>query len=64
VLQGFEYYKGKPIAYSLGNFLFPNYIKGDKAQTGILHLDIQKDNIEMSFVPFKIIQDQIIVQNE
>lgn len=64
VLQGFEYYKGKPIAYSLGNFLFPNYIKGDKAQTGILHLDIQKDNIEMSFVPFRIIQDQIIVQTE
>jgi poly-gamma-glutamate capsule biosynthesis protein CapA/YwtB (metallophosphatase superfamily) len=64
VLQGFEYYKGKPIAYSLGNFLFPNYIKGDKAQTGILHLDIQKNNIEMSFVPFRIIQDQIIVQTE
>ena len=64
VLQGFEYYNGKPIAYSLGNFLFPNYIKGDKAQTGILHLDIQNNNIEMSFVPFKIIQDQIIVQTE
>ncbi|HYK74774.1 MAG TPA: CapA family protein, partial [Pseudoneobacillus sp.] len=43
VLQGFEYYKGKPIAYSLGNFLFPDYVKGDKAQTAILHLDI-KDN--------------------
>lgn len=63
VLQGFEYYNGKPIAYSLGNFLFPNYVKGDKAQTGILHLDIQNNHIEMSFVPFKILQDQILVQN-
>lgn len=25
VLQGFEYYKGKPIAYSLGNFLFASW---------------------------------------
>lgn len=64
VLQGFEYYKGKPIAYSLGNFLFPNYIKGEKAQTGILHLDIKHNQIYMSFVPFKIVQDQIIVQTE
>jgi len=24
VMQGFEFYKGKPIAYSLGNFLFSN----------------------------------------
>jgi poly-gamma-glutamate capsule biosynthesis protein CapA/YwtB (metallophosphatase superfamily)/beta-lactamase class A len=64
VLQGFEYYKGKPIAYSLGNFLFPNYVKGDKAQTGILHLNIQSNNIEMSFVPFRIVQDQIILQTE
>lgn len=64
VLQGFEYYKGRPIAYSLGNFLFPNYIKGDKAQTGILHVDIKNNDINMSFVPFKIVQDQIIEQNE
>jgi poly-gamma-glutamate capsule biosynthesis protein CapA/YwtB (metallophosphatase superfamily) len=64
VLQGFEYYKGKPIAYSLGNFLFPNYVKGDKAQTGILHLNIQSNNIEMSFVPFRIVQDQIILQTK
>lgn len=63
VLQGFEYYKGKPIAYSLGNFLFPNYIRGNTAQTGILHLDIENDQIEMSFVPFRISQDQIIKQS-
>ena len=64
VLQGFEYYQGKPIAYSLGNFLFPNYIKGNAAQTGILHLDITNGKIAMSFVPFRIFQDQIVKQTE
>lgn len=34
VLQGFEYYKGKPIAYSLGNFWFNNA----NQNTGLLKL--------------------------
>ncbi|GHH96820.1 CapA family protein [Neobacillus kokaensis] len=63
VLQGFEYYKGKPIAYSLGNFLFPNYISGNAAQTGILHLDIANGEMVMSFEPFRISRDQIIKQS-
>ncbi|MCM3566933.1 CapA family protein [Neobacillus mesonae] len=64
VLQGFEYYKGKPVAYSLGNFLFPNYIKGNAAQTGILHIDIANEKLHMSFVPFRISQDQIVKQSD
>jgi poly-gamma-glutamate capsule biosynthesis protein CapA/YwtB (metallophosphatase superfamily) len=64
VLQGFEYYKGKPIAYSLGNFLFPNYVKGDKAQTTLVHLDIKGKNISMVVTPYKIYKDQIIPQGE
>ncbi|WP_160719050.1 CapA family protein [Bacillus sp. USDA818B3_A] len=64
VLQGFEYYKNKPIAYSLGNFLFPDYIKGNAAQTGILHLDLDENHIKMTFVPFLISQDQIVSQSE
>jgi poly-gamma-glutamate synthesis protein (capsule biosynthesis protein) len=39
VLQGFEYYKGKLIAYSLGNFVFTN-IKND---TMILNVKFNKD---------------------
>ena len=31
-LQGFEYYNKVPIAYSLGNFLFPNYVNGKSAE--------------------------------
>jgi poly-gamma-glutamate capsule biosynthesis protein CapA/YwtB (metallophosphatase superfamily) len=64
VLQGFEFYKGKPIAYSLGNFLFPNYVRGDKAQTAMVHLDIKNKNISMSIIPYKIFQDQIVPQAE
>jgi poly-gamma-glutamate capsule biosynthesis protein CapA/YwtB (metallophosphatase superfamily) len=63
VLQGFEYYKGKPIAYSIGNFLFPDYVKGEKAQTGLLHFDIQSNKIEMAFTPYHIYKDQIRVQD-
>ncbi|KNY26210.1 CapA family protein [Pseudobacteroides cellulosolvens] len=39
VLQGFEYYKGKLIAYSLGNFVFTN-VKND---TMILNVKFNKD---------------------
>ncbi|MGE8204595.1 CapA family protein [Heyndrickxia sp. NPDC080065] len=63
VLQGFEYYKGKPIAYSLGNFLFPDYVTGDKAQTGLLHIDINQNKLTMSITPYKIYKDQIISQS-
>ncbi|WP_027088112.1 CapA family protein [Cohnella panacarvi] len=36
VLQGFESYKGKWIAYSLGNFVFPGMSPPTTAETGIL----------------------------
>lgn len=60
VLQGFEYYKGKPIAYSIGNFLFPDYVTGPKADTGLLHLKLDGDQIDMSFQPFYIEKNQIV----
>lgn len=44
VLQGFEYYKGKLIAYSLGNFVFTN-IKNDS-----LILNVEFDEGEISSV--------------
>ncbi|OAS13700.1 capsular biosynthesis protein [Paenibacillus oryzisoli] len=60
VLQGFEYYKGKPIAYSIGNFLFPDYVSGPKADTGLLHLKFDQGQIELSFQPFYIEKNQIV----
>ncbi|MCD8509268.1 MAG: CapA family protein [Bacillus sp. (in: Bacteria)] len=63
-LQGFEYYQGVPVAYSLGNFLFPNYVSGNTAETGLLTLNLHKGEITMSFKPYYIYQDQIISLNE
>ncbi|MFV0503127.1 MAG: CapA family protein [Lachnospirales bacterium] len=40
VLQGIEYYKGKPIVYSLGNLIFYNSI----SQTAILRVVINENN--------------------
>lgn len=40
VLQGIEYYKGKPIVYSLGNFIFNYSIE----ETALLNVTIKDDN--------------------
>ncbi|MHB8129385.1 MAG: CapA family protein [Mobilitalea sp.] len=48
VLQGFEYYKGKPIAYSLGNFWFNNSTR----ETGFLKLYLDTDDtVRMQILP-------------
>lgn len=45
VLQGIEVYRGAPIAYSLGNFVFGgNWNPGDK-RTALLELKVRKDAI-------------------
>ncbi|GGC79344.1 capsular polysaccharide biosynthesis protein [Thalassobacillus devorans] len=60
VLQGFEMYKGKLIAYSLGNFLFPDYVAGETAQTGILQVEIDENEAATySFHPH-FIEDDLI----
>jgi poly-gamma-glutamate capsule biosynthesis protein CapA/YwtB (metallophosphatase superfamily) len=59
-LQGFEYYKNKPIAYSLGNFLFPNYVKGKTAETGLYTITIEKGEITTAFHPYLINNDKIV----
>lgn len=64
VLQGFEFYKGKPIAYSIGNFLFPDYVKGVNADTGLLYLTLQNGKIAMEFRPYFIQANQIIKRDE
>ncbi|MFD2614815.1 CapA family protein [Paenibacillus gansuensis] len=60
VLQGFEYYRSAPIAYSIGNFLFPDYVKDDTANTGLLKLSLQTGSIRMSFHPLYIRDNRII----
>ncbi|WP_214630064.1 CapA family protein [Paenibacillus agaridevorans] len=59
VLQGFEMYKGKWIAYSLGNFIFSAYPKGAGAETGILDASCnKKGECELKFNPMIVIQGQ------
>ncbi|MEC0249109.1 CapA family protein [Paenibacillus chitinolyticus] len=60
VLQGFEFYKGKPIAYSIGNFLFPDYVRDAKADTGLLKLKLINGKITAEFNPYYIQKDQIV----
>lgn len=44
VLQGLEYYKGKPISYSMGNFIFGSSIP----KTMLLKLTLDTDTLEPS----------------
>lgn len=59
VLQGFEYYHNKPIAYSIGNFLFPDYVRNRSADTGLLKLTLDQGQISMEFNPYYIKNNQI-----
>ncbi|MCA0987590.1 CapA family protein [Guptibacillus algicola] len=59
VLQGMEYYNGKPILYSLGNFLFPDYVDGDSADTVIAKIDVLMDNYEVTLIP-AVIHDSTV----
>ena len=53
VLQGVEYYRGVPIAYSLGNFVFTNRTP-DKRETGIFSVKLS------SSVPSRVVQVGLI----
>ena len=63
-LQGFEYYNKVPIAYSLGNFLFPSYVNGKSAETGVLTLTFKGNDVQMSFNPYIIRNNQVSPVNE
>lgn len=48
VMQGIEYYQGKPIVYSLGNFIFGRNTK----ETGILKVGISEEKeLKLSLIP-------------
>ena len=50
-LQGMEYYKGKPIVYSLGNFWFDEYYEDTMLLNVRIYGDINGSNVELSVVP-------------
>ena len=48
VLQGIEYYNGKPIIYSLGDFWFNDETK----ETGVIEIDVSAEGLQdMRFLP-------------
>lgn len=59
VLQGFQQYKDKWIAYSLGNFVFSANPKEKQAQTGVLTATCGVDaSCELQFAPMKVVNAQ------
>jgi poly-gamma-glutamate capsule biosynthesis protein CapA/YwtB (metallophosphatase superfamily) len=52
VLQGFEAYKGKWIAYSLGNFVFSTTALSKTSETGVLNAECNKEGTcSLKFIP-------------
>lgn len=58
-LQGFGYYDGMGVAYSLGNFLFPPYVEGRSAETGLLKATFKGEELTLAFEPYMIENGQI-----
>lgn len=58
IMQPVEWYKGKLIAYSLGNFVFTNSRIDRSNQTAILEVSVRGNRIEASLTPARIISGQ------
>jgi poly-gamma-glutamate capsule biosynthesis protein CapA/YwtB (metallophosphatase superfamily) len=58
IMQPVEWYKGKLIAYSLGNFVFTNSRMDRSNQTAILEVSMDGSTIEAGLVPARIINGQ------
>jgi poly-gamma-glutamate capsule biosynthesis protein CapA/YwtB (metallophosphatase superfamily) len=54
VLQGIERYRGKVIAYSLGNFVFGGNSRSANSETAVLKVRFAKDTIEVQAVPVSV----------
>ncbi|HIK17757.1 MAG TPA: CapA family protein [Leptolyngbyaceae cyanobacterium M33_DOE_097] len=53
VLQGAEIYKGRPIAYSLGNFIFGGNSR-DNYDTAVLKVAVNDRQMKVEFVPIQV----------
>lgn len=52
VIQDIELYKGKPIFYSLGNFIFDQYFSTEVQEELAVTMKIRETDIEYSLIPF------------
>jgi poly-gamma-glutamate synthesis protein (capsule biosynthesis protein) len=53
VLQGAEIYKGRPIVYSLGNFIFGGNVRSDY-DTAVLKVSLKERNMKVEFLPVEV----------
>jgi poly-gamma-glutamate synthesis protein (capsule biosynthesis protein) len=53
VLQGAEVYKGRPIAYSLGNFIFGGNSRSDY-DTAVLRVAVKDKQMKVEFLPIEV----------
>ena len=54
VLQGIERYRGKIIAYSLGNFVFGGNSRSANSETAVVKVRFAKDTMEVQAVPVSV----------
>ena len=54
VVEGMEVYKGKPVFYSLGNFIFDQYFSTDTQQGLALRFNFGKDGTSVDLLPYVI----------
>ncbi|MCU6707593.1 CapA family protein [Paenibacillus sp. J5C_2022] len=65
VLQGFEKYKNRWIAYSLGNFIFSKNPEGKFGETGVLDAHCNKlGECELTFHPMRVVDAQPVPMEE
>lgn len=56
VVQDVELYKGKPIFYSLGNFIFDQYFSDEVQQGLVVEMDISEKNIVYTLIPISSLE--------
>ncbi|HIK44137.1 MAG TPA: CapA family protein [Leptolyngbyaceae cyanobacterium M65_K2018_010] len=54
VIQGAEIYKGRPIAYSLGDFVFKADQPVEDQDSAVLKVSLQEDQMRVEFVPVQV----------
>lgn len=63
VIQGLEIYQGKPIFYSLGNFIFDQYFSPETQEGLGVGLLVDNGKTEITLLPFKSKASQVELMN-
>lgn len=64
VVQNMEAYNGKPIFYSLGNFIFDQYFSTDTQEELALKLEIKREALKFALIPMKSANSQSYLMDE